>query len=491
MILKTDAEAIAPYCRDASNFSCTTDVHTVAIPSSTEEVALFLARCSAQDIPVHIAGSGTGLCGGRVPTTGGAILSTERLLSVWDWNLLDRTVRVQPGVVLKDLLARAAQHGMLYPPDPTEKSSSLGGNIATNASGARTFHYGPTRRWVNELTVALADGDVLHMRRGDTPVSDDLLWQATTAGGRHLQVQLPQIAMPNHKHAAGYYIRPGMDALDLFIGSEGTLGVITEATLQLLPLPHSVFSGVVFFPSAESLMAAVDEARSRSEQERAAPGTDICARALEFFDSDALALIRHEWSHIPEAARCSLWFEQECQGEDNTHLLEQWYMLFERHGALTDSSWFGESDRDHERFRAFRHAVPSKIYESLGERGKSKIGTDMAVAPPHFPMLYNLYRSSLQHSGLLTATFGHIGDCHLHVNMLPEGQEQQELSRRLYDSFIEATLSAGGTVSAEHGIGKLKKKYLQAMYGTAVLEEFNRIKKYFDPRGILSPLTMI
>ncbi|HUQ33300.1 MAG TPA: FAD-binding oxidoreductase, partial [Pyrinomonadaceae bacterium] len=265
MLTKQNADEIQSYLADSSNMQGGRAARVV-FPETTEEVAAALAEAARAGVPVTVAGAGTGIVGGRVPF-GGVVLATERL------NRIKEIVReregggwaiAEAGVVLADFQRAVREHALIYPPDPTEWSCYLGGTIATNASGARTFKYGATRNFVRRLKIALSTGDVLDLRRGDFKADAvDRSLHLPLSGGRSLTVPLPSYAMPQtRKHASGYYVAPGLDAVDLFIGSEGTLGVVTEIEVKLLPEPVGVLSGVVFFQSEEDLLAFVREARA-------------------------------------------------------------------------------------------------------------------------------------------------------------------------------------------------------------------------------------
>ena len=236
MLVKSDQDAIQSFLADASNLAGG-HASRVLVPETFEEVADALARATRERTPVTVAGAGTGIVGGRVPF-GGVVLSTQRL------NRIGEIVRegvggratAGAGVVLADFQREVRSRGLLYPPDPTESSCYLGGTVATNASGARTFKYGPTRAYVRRLKVALATGDLLDIRRGEIFADAGGRVHVTLGGGRSIDACLPSYTMPaTRKHAAGYYVAPGMDLIDLFVGSEGTLGVITETEVSLPP----------------------------------------------------------------------------------------------------------------------------------------------------------------------------------------------------------------------------------------------------------------
>jgi D-lactate dehydrogenase (cytochrome) len=302
------------------------------------------------------------------------------------------------------------------------------------------------------------------------------------------------------KHAAGYYVAPGMDLIDLFIGSEGTLGVITKVEVALLPQPEGVLSGVVFFKAEEDLLAFVREARERSLRARddsvaveasgpaagaGAGGVELDARALEYFDVESLRFLRERYPLVPLRAACAIFFEQETTHNTEVRLMGAWLSLLERQGALADDSWFGTNIHDRAEMRAFRHALPVMVNEWLAHRGQRKVSTDMAVPDEAFPQMLNFYKESLRESRLQHVIFGHIGDNHVHVNILPRDDVEAIAARELYMRFIRRAVSLGGTVSAEHGIGKIKREYLRELYGEAHLREMADLKRAFDPACVL------
>ena len=486
--LTTDIES---FLCDASNLPGG-NVREVLQPDTEEEIAEVLRDCSARKIPVTVAGAGTGLAGGRIPN-GGLVLSLARMNRILGIDPQNMQAVVEPGVILHTLEKELYEHGLLYPPDPTERGGQLGGNVATNASGARTFKYGPTRNWVEGLDVILSTGEKLSLPRNRFRAGGhDLLLQ--TDSGKELKVKIPRYTMPaTSKHAAGYYARADMDALDLFIGSEGTLGVITRIWLRLTELPAKLFSGIVFFPGEDQTLDFVEEIRQRSRSAgESASDITLEARALEFVDHNALQFIRDQYPSIPaDAHGGAVWFEQEIRSvEDEDALIGQWAEVIERHSTLMNDSWFGLTEKDQQKMRDFRHAVPSAAYEFISAHRMKKFGTDMAVPDDRFREMLRYYRSHINASGLQNLTWGHIGNSHLHVNLLPENEEQAGIAQHIYDSSVTEALKLGGTVSAEHGIGKLKKKYLQQMYGADGIEEMRNLRRILDPGGILGVGTM-
>ena len=181
----------------------------------------------------------------------------------------------------------------------------------------------------------------------------------------------------------------------------------------------------------------------------------------------------------------AIYFEQETTAENEDELFEIWNELLEKHNADIDRSWFTTTEQDREKMRAFRHALPVSVNEFIARQKQRKVGTDMAVPDENFPSFLNFYKTTLDASGLDYVIFGHIGDCHLHANILPKNEFEAEQARHLYGRFVAQAVMLGGTVSAEHGIGKLKRKYLNVMMGERYLNEMAELKKALDPRCIL------
>lgn len=441
----------------------------VVIPESVEEVAQTLAEANRDRVPVTVSGAGTGTVGGRVPF-GGIVLATDRLNRIKVIDRTNNTAVAEAGVVLSDFQRSVESEGLLYPPDPTERGCFLGGTVATNASGARTFKYGPTRNYVAGLKVVLASGEVLDLKRGETRADE----QGRLQVGRSIELPLPQVHMPaTRKNATGYFVAPGMDAIDLFIGSEGTLGVICEITAKLLPKPEALLSGVVFFAHETDVLNLVANVRAH-----------VDARAIEFFDRESLGFLREKYSTIPAEAVAAIFFEQETTASTEESVFEQWTTLLDRHHALTDS-WFATNAADQAKLREFRHQLPVLMNEWFAHYRQRKVSTDMAVPDDAFPELFRLYQDTLRDSGLRYTIFGHIGDNHVHVNILPRDDVEGARARDLYVQFLKHAAAVGGTLSAEHGVGKLKREYLRLFYSDDQLRALASVKRALDPNGIL------
>jgi D-lactate dehydrogenase (cytochrome) len=461
MHVKSNPDEIQSFLADAS-FIRDGYADRVVLPESVEEVAEVLAAANRDRTLVTISGAGTGTVGGRVPF-GGVVLATDRLNRIKsiesDSSGGGRGV-AEAGVILADFQRAVDQKGLLYPPDPTERGAFLGGTVATNASGARTFKYGPTRNYIERLKLVLASGEVLNLRRGERDL---------------FKIPLPTYRPPaTRKNAAGYFVAPNMDAIDLFIGSEGTLAVVCEIEVRLVPKPQGLLSGVVFFTKEAEVLAFVAGAKSGA----------VDPRALEFFDNESLDFLRQKYPEVPKEAAGAIFFEQETTDKTEERILNDWMSLLDRHHAITDS-WSATNEPDQARLREFRHQLPVLMNEWFAHYRQRKVSTDMAVPDEAFAGLFRLYQDTLRTSGLRYTIFGHIGDNHVHVNILPRDENEGTRARELYVQFLKYAASVGGTLSAEHGVGKLKRDYLRLFYTDDQLRQMAAVKKALDPNGIL------
>ncbi|HUR99275.1 MAG TPA: FAD-binding oxidoreductase [Pyrinomonadaceae bacterium] len=494
MQTKTALEEIQNYLTDASNMAGG-HAEKLFLPETTEEIAQILRDANEQKIPVTISGARTGTVGGAVPF-GGYVISMERMNTIKSIDRETMTAVVEPGVVLGDFQKAVDREGLFYPPDPTEWSCQIGGTVATNASGARSFKYGATRGFVQGLKVVLADGNTIHVSRGEAVSGDGQPIMVPTESGRKIRVSPPTYQRPDvRKNVSGFYNKLPLDAVDLFIGSEGTLGVITEIELSLLRKPEGLFSGIVFFERENDLLAFVDAVKDASFA--ATRGSDlpvtpsragaakVDATLLEYFDDQALKFISQRFPETPAEMAGAIFFEQETTAKDEDERFENWNALLEKHNADVDRSWFTTNDQDREKMREFRHALPVAVNEFIAKHKQRKVGTDMAVPDDKFPGFLKFYKDILGASGIDYVIFGHIGDCHLHANLLPKNADEAERARHIYGRCVAQAVMLGGTVSAEHGIGKLKAKYLNVMMGERYLNEMAELKRAFDPNGIL------
>ena len=459
--LITDPDVIEGYLTDASN----TRGHAEALlrPRSTEEVAAVLQHCQAERIPVTVTAQRTATTGAPVPH-GGWLLSTELLTEVY---ALDH---VQTGLILGTHQDTIHATGQFFPPDPTSRHDcSIGAAIACNASGARSFRYGATRPWIEAVTAVLPTGHIVHADRS-TPIPAD--WP------------VPHWTEPSVKTAAGY--APADNLLDLLIGQEGTLAVLTEARLRLIDAPAEVLSLFAFFPDDASVVKFVDLARARANRARSTPASPgpLQPRALEYFDANALDLARSRAPDIPADARAAVLIEVEHDGEPP---YDPWLDALDTCDALVDDTIVAEDPTGLKRLHAIRHAIPAGVNEQVVRNGMPKVGTDFAVPDSALAQIMAAYNAE----ALPTVCFGHIGDNHLHLNFLPRNASELARARERYKALARTAVGLGGTVSAEHGIGKIKRQLLAEMVGPDVLARFRALKHAVDPAWILGRGTLL
>ncbi len=482
MIIKKDKSEIESFFIDAANYKG--DCSAVFFPECEADIIKIVKEANSKKEKITIAGNGTGLTGARVPE-GGIVISMSKMNKVIEINSQDNYAIVQPAVVLRNFQEVVLKNRMLYPPDPTEQDCFIGATIATNSSGAKSFKYGATRNYVLELQIVLPTGDVVKLKRGENFAVEKKL-KLTTQNGFVINIDLPNYNIPNVKHTAGYYTKPNMDAIDLFIGSEGTLGIITEAKLKLLEETENLISGILFFVDESKSLDFVDDARTESIKHRTTKDKiEINARGLEFFDYYSLQFLKDDYQQINNNYQAAIWFEQETTCGTEDELLEKWMHLMEKHSADIENSWFAVDNNELEKFKRFRHAISSKVSEFIAQKGLRKVGTDTAVPINSFRKYYKEMKTCVTEAGLNYICYGHIGDCHLHLNMLPQNENELIIAKNLYKTLCNSAVKYGGTISAEHGIGKMKRDYLVDMYGEKNIREMAKIKKALDPNMVL------
>jgi D-lactate dehydrogenase (cytochrome) len=513
------------YLRDESNLRGGVP-GKIYFPTNAGQVRYAVLEAGSRGETLTVSGARTGIVGGAVPVEGGSLLSLEKMegeptlffseeYERWAVSVppsltveeLESTLRAGAMKVMDGSVRAEPPHNLLYPVDPTETGASLGGTAATNASGARTFHYGPTRDWVIGLTVVLSDGSTARLERksgggGGTPGaraarvenSVPLIFEKSNAGGERRQVELylTRISMPLTKHVAGYYIREGMEPIDLFIGGEGTLGIITGLDLALERRPAGIIGVSVFLPSAEALYPLLSRFRASDS---------FTPFALEYMDGNSLRILseyRREAGassgvpSFPENAAGMLYIETAYEEESAASgILEDLSGRITLAGIPEESTWAG-FDADIDAMKAFRHALPERINALIARRaadvpGIAKLATDLSVPGSGFPDMMAFYGKLLGDSGLSHVLFGHIGNFHLHMNLLPATPQELERGREVCGELARHAVSLGGSVSAEHGLGKLKKHLLSMQYTKAERDALYSIKRSLDPHGILNP----
>lgn len=483
MIIKKDPDIIKGYLEDTSNLKGGF-ADAVVLPEDVAELSRLIEESNRKKVPMTVSGGGTATTGSRVPF-GGIVISMEKLNQIREVSVEDMKFSAQSAVLVDEIRGRCEDKGLFYPSHPTERSATVGGTVSTNASGARSFKYGPTRKFVNALTMVMPTGEIFTVRRGDRYItrSDPVF---ALPGGRKVVVPIPDYSMPSTKNAAGYYAKEGMDLIDLFIGQEGTLSIITDVEMALVRRPEKIFSSFIFFADERDSWRFASEARDLSKKNRGDTGSCLInALSIEYFDVNALRLLSVKNPNVPEKAKAAVFFEQEVSASSEGAIVDRWLELIARHGAHTEDTWAAMTDEEVEKFNAFRHSIPEAVNEIVRLNGFQKLSTDIAVPDDKMAEMLDYYSDSLKRSGLDHVVFGHIGENHVHTNVLPRSVEENERGREIVLSFVRKGVSLGGTVSAEHGIGKIKRPYLEVMYGREGMIAMAKIKKALDPNCLL------
>ena len=457
MPLAASERDISRYLEDASGYRG--EAERVITPDSVEDVRETVRHCRDLKIPLTIAGAGTGLTGARVPH-GGWLISLERFR---ECAIENGRACCGPGLLLSELSREAGRSRQFLGPNPTETSASIGGVVSTNAGGARSFHYGALRQQVLGLEVTFMSGETRRYKRGEK------------VNFPYRPVQTPKTT----KNAAGYFLQPNLEWVDLLAGSEGTLGIVSSVDLRLQTEPAAVLSGVIFFETDEAAIDAVEQWREIDE-----------LRLLEYLDENGLALLRPSYQEIPLGCRAALMVEQNLSSQEDSGV-DKWADRVEQAGGDMEGSWFGFSSADQERFRAFRHLLPAMIVDQVRKNGFPKFGTDFAVPVVHSREIHSFLRGECQKRmpGKYTI-FGHAGDANNHINLLPQDRPDADACEKLMDDCARRVLELGGTIAAEHGIGKLKIHLLEMMYSQEDIESMRQVKLRLDPDWLLGRGTL-
>ncbi|MDR2355227.1 MAG: FAD-binding oxidoreductase [Clostridiales Family XIII bacterium] len=492
---------------------------SISFPRTELELRYALTRECARGARVTVQGGRTGVSAGAVPN-GGHILNLSRMdkiLGMRKGEDGEFYVRVQPGVVLSHLQSAVAAKrfdasawgyasrdalaafcgtdAYMFAPDPTERTATIGGMAACNASGALCYKYGPTRDHIFALRVMLCDGRSISLRRGECRATGRHM-ELRTDDGHTLRFDLPTYRMPDIKNAAGFFAREDMDAIDLFIGSDGTLGILFEIELALVKRPAEMWSALCFFGDESDALRFATECRR---------GMPEGPAAVEYLDGASLALLRAAAAEdgrlrVPEMpARRAAAVCVELHGARENDALEQLFYVGEcldrTRGDIRDT-WVARGSAAAANLRDLRHAVPLSVNRLIARRKRAnpainKLAADMAVPDGFLHASLMMYRSATAETGPDCAIWGHIGNNHLHVNLLPRNGADFDRGKALLAEWARRVTEMGGTISAEHGVGKLKREALKIMYGDRHILEMAALKRVFDPDGRLGAGTML
>ncbi len=508
------ADAVGGFLEDAAHHpgGCAAGV---AHPATAAEVGALL-RQARRVLPV---GAQSSLTGGATPM-GEVVVTTRRLDGIVAAG--SGGVTAQAGVPIAELQAALARRNAYYPPVPTFEGACIGGAAATNAAGAATFKYGATRDWIRGLQVVLADGSLLELQRGEHRAHPDGYFELHGPGGLR-RIPVPGYRMPDvPKRSAGYFARPGMDAVDLFIGSEGTLGMVTEVTCGVVsPRPEIglVWLTVPEETAALTLVAALRREAQATWRSRDPRGLDVAA--VEHLDRRSLQLLREEGADrrhdvaAPADAAVALLIQVELPrgaaptaeaaydqiggaltpGAPDTPLVRLCRIL-DREGVLDRAEIALPADgRRQEQLRAIREAVPEAVNRRVKaaqrevDAGIRKTAADMIVPFERFADSLDVFRSAFERGGLDYAIWGHISDANVHPNVIPRSLRDVERGQQAIMACGRAVIRMGGCPLAEHGVGRngVKQALLRELYGAAGIAAMRAVKGALDPLGKLAP----
>ncbi|MBW2145265.1 MAG: FAD-binding protein [Deltaproteobacteria bacterium] len=435
--LVTNRDALTEYATDGTKLEYMPDA--VVFPADSAEVSGILRLATEKEFPVIPRGAGTGMSGGALPVKGGLVMSMNRFDRILSIDLDNLISKVEPGVITAQLQTAVEEVGLFYPPDPASMNiSTIGGNVAECAGGLRAVKYGVTRDYILGLTVVLPTGEIINT------------------------------GVETMKGVAGY------DLTRLIVGSEGTLAVITAVTLRLIPKPEAKTTMIAFFPDVSTAARTVsDIVRHR-----------IIPTILEFIDRACLDCAKGEMDiPVPDGAGGMLLIEVDGDVATVKKSAKKIRNVCETGGCLRFESASDSQEADR-LWEARRNVSPS-----LMTLRPHKISEDIVVPRSRMPELFE-YLNELGHRyGLPVPAFGHAGDGNIHVNVMLDKSDRKELenAHALIKALFKKVIQMGGTITGEHGIGITKSSYLEMEIPRAGLELMGRIKKAFDPKGILNP----
>ena len=433
----TDPADRWPYGQDNSRKHTPPDA--VAFATTHVQVLETVRLCHQYSIPIVARGRGTGTTGSAIPVRGGLVLSLERMNRIVKMDAANRVMRVEPGVINQAVQDKATQQGFFWPPDPTSSAyCTVGGNIALNAAGPRALKYGTTRENVLGLVAVTGKGDEIHTGTYTT------------------------------KGVVGY------DLTRLIIGSEGTLAIVTEATLKLTPLPESRRTLQAVYASVRTAAAAVSRLMSQS----------VTPCALEFMDAAAIEMIRnYSQAELPRGAGALLMIELDGP-EAAMETAVATVSAAARGDGLLNLNAAGTRDE-----AAALWATRKALSPALRNIAPNKLNEDVVVPVSCIPELIDGLEKLSREFGIPIVNFGHAGNGNIHVNLLYDTQDphQDKNARPCLSRVFDLVLKLGGTLSGEHGIGVEKRDYINRAIDPVTLDLMRAIKRQFDPRGILNP----
>jgi D-lactate dehydrogenase (cytochrome) len=503
---------VQTYLKDAANTPGGTSP-AVFVPKNEGELVHAVGECEK----ILVIGAQSSLTGGATPM-GESIISTSALDSLGP--IEENSIRVGAGLPLITLQQSLKSQGYFYPPVPTFDGAFVGGVVATNAAGAQTFKYGVTRDWVQALTVVLDDGSILDIKRGQVKAKDGA-FEVLDMKGQSRRLPVPQYTMPKvAKCSAGYYATPEMDLIDLFIGSEGTLGLISEVVLRVSPIHFKVMSAFVTVSDESLGIALAGRLRDASLKSREGSGSGLDISAIESLDRRSLELLREEGEHrrlgisLPEGNDFGLFFQVECPLEwDAESVTDEMEVFFDDESsgsspiielcqilsdfeALEDMEIAlpGDERRARQLFE-LRDRVPTIVNHRVADAQREidgrihKTAADMVVPFEHFKAMMDVYRAGFVERGLDYAVWGHISDGNVHPNVIPKSYEDVVAGKEVILKFAKTVKELGGCPLAEHGVGRnpMKQALLRGLYGDDGIVNMRGLKEALDPAYKFAP----
>ena len=463
----------------------------VAFPNTEADVAALVAA-AARVLPV---GAQSSLTGGATPR-GDVVLSTRALTRL---DIGGTHVRAGAGVPLRTLQERLAAARLYYPPVPTFDGAFVGGTISTNAAGAATFKYGSTRAWVDAITVVLASGEILDVTRGEVTAADGA-FEVESVAGAVARVPVPRYVMPDvPKLSAGYYARPDMDLIDLFVGSEGTLGVVVDATLRVVPRPRRSLALIRCGDDAQAV--AVTGALRQAAREAWAGRGPLDVAAIEYMDARSLravdaAAFTRAGVERPASGDVLLLIQLEFREDDDAAALGELDRVLVSCGVGTDPVVTApDDDRSAARLFELRESVPAGVNaivaaaKATAHAEIEKTAGDMIVPFERLSDSLALYRRAFESRDVDYAIWGHVSDGNLHANVVPRTMTDVVRGRDAILEMARGVIAMGGAPLAEHGVGRsaLKQRLLVELYGEDGIEQMRAVKRALDPAWKLAP----
>lgn len=491
--MKEFNETYSDYLSDESKTSGKCEY--ISFPNSEKDIYNILDISKEKDLPITIQGGLTGITGGSVPYNG-IILNLSKLKKIGEIKEYKdyATLTCEAGVLLSEIRENIKNTKYFFPNDPTETSASIGGMVSCNSSGALSYSYKSIRDWIVGLKIILSNGETIIINRGKN-FANNLDFSLRTEEGTLINGKLPNIHYVDIKSAAGYYIRPNMDLIDLFIGMEGTLGIISEITIKLIEKKDFITGIVIFFPSEKASIDFVHNIRGENSF------GNLNANAIEFFNENSLNLVNKmkqeremfgELNTIKDEYKSAIYIEFQRNAEEETNqAIEDLYNILGSMNISDEDTWCAFDEKELSILKLFRHAIPESVNTLIGEIKRNnpsitKLSTDMSVPNSVLDYALNMYNADLEKAGLNYVIFGHIGNNHLHVNIIPHNEEEYHIGKELYTKWAKDLVSKGGSVSAEHGIGKIKKDLFKIMFNEKEIEEMRKLKNTFDKENIIN-----